>query len=65
LDWDFRNRVELIEVLDAVSGSVLDSRTISSFSGGQYIVWSVRGHVNVRVTSIGGYQTVTSALFFD
>jgi hypothetical protein len=65
LDWDFRDRVELIEVRDAVSGTVLDSRTISSFSGGQYLVWAVRGRVTVRVTSISGYETVASALFFD
>ena len=65
LDWDFRSRVELIEVLDAVSGTVLDSRTISGFSGGQYLLWTVRGHVIVRVTSISGYETVTSGLFFD
>ena len=65
LDWDLRSRVELIEVRDAVSGTVLDSRTISGFSGGQYLLWTVRGHVTVRVTSISGYETVTSALFFD
>ena len=65
LDWDVRDRVELIEVLDAATNAVLDSRTISSFSAGQYFVWTMRGHVRVRVTSISGYETVASGLFFD
>ena len=65
LDWDVRSRVELIEVLDAATNAVLDSRTISAFSGGEYLVWTIQGHVIVRVTSISGYETVTSGLFFD
>jgi hypothetical protein len=65
LDWTFGNRVELIEVLDAATNAVLDSRSVSNFSAGEYLVWSIRGHVLVRVTSISGYQTVTSGLFVD
>jgi hypothetical protein len=52
LDWTFGNRVELIEVLDAATNAVLDSRSVSNFSAGEYLVWSIRGHVLVRVTSI-------------
>jgi len=65
LDWDARDRVELIEVVDAATNAVLDSRTISGFSGGEYLVWTMRGHVVVRVSSVSGYETVASGLFFD
>jgi hypothetical protein len=33
---------EEIEILDA-GGVVVDTRTVSSFSGGQYLVWNLSG----------------------
>ena len=43
---------------------MLDTHTISSFSGGQYLVWSITGHVVFRVTSITGANAVISGLFW-
>src|SRR5262249_39616023 len=54
-----------IDVIDAASGTVLDSRTVSSFSGGQYLVWNVSGHVQFQVTNlVNGSNAVISGLFF-
>jgi hypothetical protein len=65
VDWDSGGlRVERIDALDADSGAVLDTRTISSFSKGQYLVWNLRGHVVLRVTPTAGANGVASALFF-
>jgi uncharacterized repeat protein (TIGR01451 family) len=64
LDWDGGNRSERVDVLDAVNGKVLDSRTASGFGGGQYLVWTLGGHVQLRVTSLGGPNAVLSGLFF-
>jgi hypothetical protein len=65
VDWDGNNtRSERVDVLDAGSGAVLDSRALTSFGGGAYLVWNVTGHVQIRVTRTGLFNAVISALFF-
>jgi hypothetical protein len=64
LDWDYGGRSERIDVLDGTNGSVLDSRSVSGFSNGVYLVWTVSGHVNFRVTTTGLGNAVASGLFF-
>lgn len=64
-DWDSSARAERVDVLDAATGSTLDTRTLTSFNGGQYLVWQLNGHVRLRVTKTGGINAVLSALFFD
>ncbi len=66
VDWDSGGaRAERIDALDADSGAVLDTRNISSFSRGEYLVWNLRGHVDLRVTPTAGVNAVASALFFN
>ena len=65
LDWDSNGRSERIDVLDAASGKVLDSQTASGFVGGEYLVWTLGGHVLVRLTNLAGNNAVLSGLFFD
>jgi hypothetical protein len=65
LDWDGGGRQEQVEVLDAVSGKVLDSETATGFQGGRYLVWDLAGRVLVRVTRQSGPNAVLSGLFFD
>ena len=65
LDWDSSDaRAERVDVLDAATGAVLDSRTASSFSGGKYLTWSLTGHVQFRVTRTAGDNAVVSAIEF-
>ena len=64
LDWDGGQRVERIDVLDPTTGAVLDSRTVSGFSAGTYLVWHVTGHVQFKVTLIGGPNAVVSGMLF-
>ncbi len=64
-DWDSRNRAERIDIVDAQSGAVLDSRDVSSFaSTPQYLVWNLKGHVTIRVTVTAGINAVVSGIFF-
>ena len=56
VDWDSMGRSEQIQVLDGSSGAVLNTQTISSFSGGEYLTWNVSGHVQFVVTSRAGDQ---------
>jgi hypothetical protein len=64
LDWDSGHRSERIDVLNS-AGQIMDSRTIASFSGGEYLVWNVSGNVTFRITCVGGNNAVLSGLFFD
>jgi hypothetical protein len=64
LDWDNRGRVQRVEVLDAATGAVLDTRTVSGFSGGQYLSWDLSGHVQIRITKLSGTNAVLSGLLF-
>jgi len=64
LDWDRQGRVESIQVTDAVSGTVLDTRTASNFGNGLWLVWNISGHVKITITCTGGLNAVASGLFF-
>jgi hypothetical protein len=65
VDWDNNGRAEQLEVLDAVTGAVLDTRTVSVFNGGQYWIWTVRSAVRFRITKTTGSNSVVSAVFVD
>src|SRR5262249_38773924 len=47
MDWDVGTRNERFDVIDTGSGTVLDSRTLSGFGGGTYLVWNVTGNVTI------------------
>jgi hypothetical protein len=64
LDWDTTNRSERVDVVDAGTGTVLDTRTVSSFHNGEYLVWNLTGHIQLRITKLGGANAVLSGLFF-
>ena len=64
LDWDNAGRAETISIADAATSTVLDSRTLSSFSNGEYLVWNVSGHVKITTTLLSGTNTVLSGIFF-
>jgi len=74
MDWDNRGRVETIQVSDADSGTVLDTRIISgsstntsatNFANGSYLIWNVKGHVIIKITSNVGPNAVISGVFID
>jgi hypothetical protein len=64
VDWDSTNRTQTLEVRDAATDALLDSRSASGFHNGQYVIWNIRGHVTVRVISTAGVNAVVSGLFF-
>ena len=65
LDWEGAGRAQTLSLLDGSTNAVLDSRNMSAFQGGQYLVWTLRGHVVLQVTYTGGNNAVVSGLFFD
>lgn len=67
MDWDNYSggRRQLVEVLD-VSGAVLDSRSLSGFGSGTYLVWNLSGHVTIRMTNNNpASNAVVNGIFFD
>ena len=64
LDWDSGGRTETLEVHDAVTDALLDTRTVASFQNGQYVLWNISGHVTVRVAVTAGTNAVISGVFF-
>jgi hypothetical protein len=65
VDWDRQARDERIDVVDTLTGQLLDTRMLSEFTAGKYLVWSVRGNVMFVVTLTGGANAVISGLFID
>src|SRR5712691_7091297 len=65
LDWDYNARAQTISVLDGATQAVLDSRNIANFANGQYLVWTLSGHVILRITTTTSVNAVISGLFFD
>jgi hypothetical protein len=65
MDWDAKGRTETIQIVDANNpGNQLDSRTLSNFTGGVYLVWDISGSVIINVTANAGPNAVVSGVFF-
>jgi titin len=64
VDFDNKGRKEQVQVIDAGTGTVLSTQTLSSFAAGLYLSWSVTGNVVIKVTNLGGPNAVISGLFF-
>ncbi len=65
LDWYNQGGVETVRLSDAASGTTLDTRSISNFNNGVYLVWDVVGHVRFTFTRTLGFQAPLTGVFFD
>ena len=63
LDYPNAGYAETITIKDAATGYVLDTRSISAFQAGKYLVWNVSGNVTVTLTSTAGHWAPISGLF--
>ena len=54
-----------MQVIDAATGTVLDTQTLSSFQGGEYLSWNLSGNVVIKVTNLNSRtNAVVSGIFF-
>ncbi len=65
LDWDLGQRTETISVVRAGSGALLDSRSVSNFTNGQYLVWNLSGHVLINAIYTAGPNAVVNGVFLQ
>lgn len=64
VDWDTSARSQKIEILAADTGAVLDSRTLSQFNSGSYLVWDLQGRIRIRFTKLSGNNALLMGMFF-
>ncbi len=63
LDWDGWGRVETVRILDAVTQATLDTRTVSDFVSGKYLIWTITGLVIIEFHGVAGPNAVVSGIF--
>lgn len=68
-DWNYLGRNVTVQVLDGASEAVLDTRILSSYTGGVYLVYQYRGSVIFRVknnnsSAVDSPNATLSALFW-
>jgi hypothetical protein len=65
LDWDTTKRAETVAIQDA-NGVLLNTQNVSNFHNGEYLVWQLSGHVQIRVSNMNtNANPVVSGLFFQ
>ncbi len=64
-DVDRKHRTETVQLIDNVTGTVLDSRTISNFTKGEYLIYNLRGNVSLKLINNAGPTAVYGGIFFD
>src|SRR5262249_26035909 len=49
VDFDGKSRNQMIQVINTDTGALIDTRTISNFNGGKYLVWQIHGNTTFRI----------------
>jgi hypothetical protein len=71
LDWNRKGRWMVVDVIDANTRKLLDSRNLTGFEQGRYINYRIKGKVQLRLTNVWTERyklspdAVFSGLFFD
>jgi len=70
LDWDLSNRAQTVEIRDYfggdtyIEGELLDSRSVSAFGNGKWLIWDVTGSIVLRISTNSLSSCVRSGVFF-
>ena len=64
--WNNTSWAETVDILDAAytNNTLLDTRSMTSFGAGKYLVWNLQGHVKIRVSSTTSGSAAVSGIFF-
>ena len=65
LDWDNQGRAETVQISDAATGAVLYHAAVASFQSGEYLYYTVSGHIEITITNNGPANAVLNGLFLD
>ena len=64
LDYDGQGRAETVQISDGDNGQLLDSRTVTNFAGGGYLVYTLGGNVTINFINASWSNAVLSGIFF-
>ena len=65
VNWDALPRPQTFTITDAVTGAVLSTETLSTYSDGVWLVWNISGNVVITVANTGSPNSVVSGIFFS
>ena len=65
LDYDANGRAETVTLSDASTHAMLNSQSVSNFTNGKYLIWTISGNVLITITRTAGANAVLNGLFFD
>ena len=60
-DFDRAGRSESVQITNAATGAVLDTESVANFANGDYLVWSITGHVKLTITNTGGWLNAVAS----
>ena len=64
-DFDGQNRTETVQAFGPGNVALTAPITVSSFTGGDYLIFNVSGSVTFQFTRVAGGSAVLSGLFID
>jgi len=64
-DYDGQNRIETVQAFGPGNVALTAPITVSSFTGGVYLIFNVSGDVTFKFTHVAGGSAVLSGLFID
>jgi subtilisin family serine protease len=62
---DGKERTEDVQIIDSVTGLVLNTQTVSKLKKGEYLTYDLSGIVQIKLTNVSGPNVVFSGIFFD
>jgi hypothetical protein len=65
LNWYNASGAETVDVVDNVTGAVLDHQLVPPFANGVYETWDLRGHVRLVISRSGSAPACFSGVFLD
>jgi hypothetical protein len=64
LDFQGGPRAETVQIVDANTNGVLDTRMLTNFTAGVWLVWTISGSVKINVIPTAPPNGVVSGIFF-
>jgi hypothetical protein len=63
VDTEQLGRNQELSLVDTANNTLLDTRTLTDFGNGKYLVWNIRGRMRLRLLPLGGPPAALSGIF--
>ena len=65
-DWTGNSLTQTVTIKDAATGATLNTKPVSAFTNGEYLVWQIQGHVSISIAKSGTSTiAVLGGIFYD